>query len=133
MKRILSPFVIVVLLCVKNDVQAQNSYSAVSTATEQHPATTVVSSSVTNFSGTVKSDRVLLNWTIGKNAVPDRFEVERSQDGKNFVTAALVFGDDEQDKPEYQFYEKVKKVRSFYRLKIFNKDNTVDYSTIISP
>ena len=91
------------------------------------------SASISYFNGAIKSDRVLLNWAINKNQVADKFEVERSIDGKNFVMAALVFGTDQSDKEEYQFYEKNKKVKLFYRLKIIHKDHTVNYSAIISP
>ena len=91
------------------------------------------SASISYFNGAIKSDRVLLNWAINKNQVADKFEVERSIDGKNFVMAALVFGTDQPDKEEYRFYEKNKKVKSFYRIKIIHKDHTVDYSAIISP
>ena len=63
----------------------------------------------------------------------DKIEVERSTDEKNFIMAGLVFGTDQADKVEYIFYEKNKKVKSFYRLKIINKDFSIFYSSIIAP
>ncbi|MGZ8517414.1 MAG: hypothetical protein ACXWWD_08695 [Chitinophagaceae bacterium] len=89
---------------------------------------------VLNFNGTINSERILLNWTIDKNQGVDQIEVERrSNDEKNFVMAGLVFGTDEPDKVDYLFYEKNKGTKSFYRLRIINKDRTVSYSSIISP
>jgi len=88
---------------------------------------------ILNFTGTITKDRILLNWTLDKNQVVDKIEVERSTDEKKFVMAGLVFGTDQPDKGDYLFYEKNKKVKSFYRLKIINKDLTVIYSSIITP
>ena len=91
------------------------------------------SASIIYFNGIIKNDRVLLNWTTDKNQEADKFEVERSLDGKNFVMASLVFGTDQPDKVKYLFYEKNRKVKVFYRLKIIQKDLSVDYSAIVSP
>ena len=63
----------------------------------------------------------------------DQIEVERSTNEKDFVMAGLVFGTDQPDKVDYLFYEKNKKLKLFYRLRIINKDRSVSYSSIISP
>jgi len=46
---------------------------------------------LTSFSGNLNSNKVTLNWAVALNETTDRFEVERSIDGVNFTTAALVF------------------------------------------
>ncbi len=59
------------------------------------------------------------------------FEIEKSIDGKNFSMAALVFGTDKTETDNYMFYEKATKKKMMYRVKVINKDQTVDYSSII--
>lgn len=88
---------------------------------------------VLNFNGTINRDRILLNWILVKNELVDQIEIEKSIDDKKFVMAGLVFGTDEPDKVKYMFYENNKNGKSFYRLKIINKDLTVSYSPVITP
>lgn len=134
MKIIILPCLMLVhTLIFKNPATAQNGNTNFATINAQSVPVPVSSATVTQFYGSIKNDRVLLNWTIDKNQASDKFEVERSTDGKNFVTAALVFGTDKPGTEEYQFYEKNKKVKTFYRLKIIQKDNSIDYSVTISP
>jgi len=111
---------------------AQTDYAAKLTSQKQYysPA---ADEAILNFTGTINRGRIFLNWTLDKNQVVDKIEVERSTDEKKFVMAGLVFGTDQPDKADYLFYEKNKKVKLFYRLKIINKDLTVIYSSIITP
>lgn len=114
-----------------NPVFGQSGYAANAMAQENTVAT---EATVLNFNGTINSERILLNWTIDKNQGVDQIEVERrSNDEKNFVMAGLVFGTDDPGKVGYLFYEKNKGTKSFYRLRLINKDGTVFYSSIISP
>jgi hypothetical protein len=132
MKKILYSLMISFLLTHQSPALCQTDYTVKATNPEQnHSAATV--STILNFNGTISKDRVLLNWTIDKNQGVDQFEVERSTDEKNFVMAGLVFGTDQPDKAEYLFYEKNKKVKLYYRLKIINKDHTVTFSPVITP
>lgn len=89
--------------------------------------------SVNQFTCTIKNDRVLLSWVIENNQSANQVEVEFSADGKNFTMAGLVFGTDKKDADNYFFYEKVKKGKMFYRLKIINKDNSFLYSPVVTP
>ena len=59
------------------------------------------------------------------------FELQRTTDGKNFTTAALVFGTDKNDTDSYEFYEKAKSKKAAYRLKIIYKDQSVEFSPVI--
>ena len=74
----------------------------------------------------------MLNWTVGENETADRFEIEKSTDGKNFTMAALVFGTDKSETGTYQFYEKAGKQKVLYRVKLINKNQEVHYSTVIT-
>lgn len=124
--------VIALLLIHQYPAFGQTNYTAKATMQEQ-PDSSVTVATVLNFSGTINSDRILLNWAIDKNQGVDQIEVEKSADEKNFTMAGLVFGTDQPDKAEYLFYERNKGTKSFYRLKIINKDRTSAYSSIISP
>jgi hypothetical protein len=84
-----------------------------------------------NFTYTIQNNKILLSWTIGKNENTDRFELERSSDGKKFVVAALLFGTDKPGENSYQLYEKTRPGKIFYRVKIIHKDQGIGYSAII--
>jgi hypothetical protein len=88
-------------------------------------------SKIISFNSIVNRKKVLLSWTVGENQETDRFEIERSTDGKKFVTASLVFGTDKAGIDYYQFYERIKKSRTYYRVKTIAKDGSVSYSRII--
>lgn len=85
----------------------------------------------TNFKTNISNNKVLLNWTITQNQEAYHFEVERSEDGKNFVMAAVVFGTDKRDTDNYMFYEKVRKENISYRIKVIQKDGAVEYSPVV--
>ena len=124
-----------IMLLQSNQINsfADNCYRSFATINAKSISDDASSASIIYFNGMIKKERVLLNWIIDKNQEADKFEVERSFDGKNFVMAALVFGTDEPHKVKYQFYEKNKNVKVFYRIKIIQKDFSVEYSAIISP
>jgi hypothetical protein len=83
---------------------------------------------IVSFTGLVKQDKIELQWTVNGNETADQFEVERSEDGKNYKLAALVFGTDKQITDTYSFYEKVSKHRVSYRIKLINRNKTSSYS-----
>ena len=73
----------------------------------------------------------MLQWVVSENENAAQFEVEKSFDGKIFTMAALVFGTDKTETDNYQFYEKAAKKKVVYRVKIINKNQTVEYSPVI--
>lgn len=73
----------------------------------------------------------MLNWTVGENETAERFEIEKSSDGKNFTLAALVFGTDKPETGNYRFYEKAGSKKIIYRIKLINKNRETHYSTIV--
>src|SRR6476660_7181752 len=66
-------------------------------------------SKIISFNSIINKKKVLLSWTVDENQETDRFEVERSANGKTFVFAAMVFGTDKEGIDYYQFFEKMKK------------------------
>ena len=120
-------FVSIIMLTNSNSLSAQNNVAPIT-------ASSALSTAVVNqLNCSIKNDRVLLNWVIDNNQSANQVEVESSTDGKNFTMAALVFGTDKKDTDDYYFYEKAKKGKIFYRLKIINKGSSVQYSAIVTP
>jgi hypothetical protein len=89
------------------------------------------SSKIISFNSIINKKKVLLSWTVGTNEDTDRFEVEKSTDGKKFKLAGLIFGSDKAGIDYYQFYEKMKKSGTHYRVKTIAKDGSFNYSQII--
>ena len=123
-------FIGINMLTYTNSVSAQNNVSPIAASlVSVSPSTAVVN----QLTCSIKNDRVLLNWTIDNNQSANQIEIESSNDGKNFTMAALVFGTDKKDTDIYAYYEKAKKGKNFYRLKIINKDGSIQYSDIVTP
>jgi hypothetical protein len=118
---------ILVLVCAYQ-ATAQTTIGANVSANE-----TSVASRLTYLNASINNERVLLNWAIDNNKETDRFEVERSTDGKTFKMVALVFGSENTGLAEYSFFEKAKKAKSSYRLRIYYKNGRVDYSDTVIP
>lgn len=85
------------------------------------------------LNASISNDRLLLNWSVENNKVTDRFEVERSTDGKTFQMVALVFGSEQSDVADYSFFEKARKAKTYYRLKMIYTNNKAEYSDIVIP
>ena len=84
-----------------------------------------------SINGSIHNNKVILNWVISENNTADKFEVEKSTDGKTFALAALVFGTDKTETDKYMFYEKASKQKVLYRIKMINKDQHAEYSSVI--
>ncbi len=87
---------------------------------------------ILSFSSNASKGKTTLNWTITNNEDADRFEVEKSADGKSFETAALVFSTNKSGTDNYQFFEKENKSKTYYyRIRIISKNGSVEYSQAI--
>ncbi|HET9745539.1 MAG TPA: T9SS type A sorting domain-containing protein, partial [Chitinophagaceae bacterium] len=79
-----------------------------------------------------KNNKVTLNWTVADNETVDRFEVERSTNGRDFTTVGVVFTSEKMGTENYIFYETVTASdRVMYRLKMIDKGQDIDYSRIL--
>ena len=89
-------------------------------------------SRILTFNSSLKKERILLSWSVDANQDANRFEVEKSVDGKTFTMAALVFGTDKAGTDSYQFLETEKYSKTYYyRIKIIGKNKSEDYSQAI--
>jgi hypothetical protein len=97
------------------------------------PPTTILATpaKVVSINGHISNNKVMLQWVVTENEQAAQFEVEKSADGKTFSMAALVFGTDKTLTDNYQFYEKAGKKKIIYRVKIINKNQTIEYSPVI--
>lgn len=84
-----------------------------------------------SVNASLEQNKVILDWTVGENETAYQFEVEKSTDGKNFITTALVFGSDKPQTDKYQFFEKAGKNKISYRIKLVNKDQKTEYSPVV--
>jgi len=79
----------------------------------------------------ISDHKVILNWVVGQNETADKFEIEKSADGKIFTLAALVSGTDRPERDNYQFYERSGNKKVMYRIKMVNKNRQSEYSAVI--
>lgn len=105
-------------------------------ANASSPATLVVnkkdnSVKLFNFMGSLNGNKTILEWMVNKNEEVNRFEIEKSVDGKNFKTAALIFGSEQSNTDSYMFYEKSTDKKMSYRIKLMENNGTIIYSDII--
>jgi hypothetical protein len=85
-----------------------------------------------SFQGNLNNSKVTLNWTTATNEIAERFEIERSSDGINFSTKGLVFASDKQGNESYMFNETINNnSKIYYRLKMYDKSQKIDYSRIL--
>lgn len=87
---------------------------------------------INSFTGSVSNNKANLAWSVAENETGDRFEIEKSADGKNFSTEATVFTTEKIGSENYA-YKSLQDLgnNAAYRLKIVNKNNTVSYSRIV--
>jgi hypothetical protein len=85
---------------------------------------------VADVHGSISDNKVFLNWTVERNQDADQFEIERSEDGKNYVMAALVFGTGKPGADKYWFFEKKRKQKTYYRIKLIHTDGSISYSPV---
>jgi hypothetical protein len=83
------------------------------------------------FQGNLENERVTLQWKVAQNEASGRFEIERSNDGINFLTAGTVFPTTNADAQNYSYTETLKSYKIYYRLKMFDKNQTAKYSNAI--
>jgi hypothetical protein len=82
-----------------------------------------------SFQGNMNNNKkVSLQWVVAENEIADMFEVEKSFDAVNFSTAAVVFGSDKAGMENYQFSETMNADKVFYRLRMTDKSQVVNYS-----
>ncbi len=90
--------------------------------------------SLTRFSGKALAGSVLLEWQTAQELNNDRFEVERSANGRDFETIATVPGRNNTNRlTDYSTTDNTPiRGTNFYRLKQVDRDGQTGYSNIIA-
>lgn len=87
---------------------------------------------VISFECFVKDNKTWLEWTVDGNDITNRFEIEKSFNGKDFRTSGLVFASEKNGTEQYAFFETASKMKKvFYRIKLVDKTQQVLYSTTV--
>ena len=94
------------------------------------------------FTAQLKENKALLNWQVANEQNFDRYQIERSPNGKDFITLGAVKAD---NKKEYSYTDKVSSELAvvsnqnsqlptnnslYYRLKMIDRDGSFTYSPI---
>ncbi len=86
-----------------------------------------------SFQGNLnKNNKVTLTWTVSDNETTNSFEVERSENGRDFTTVAIVLVSGKIGTESYMFHETINNNdKIMYRLKMIDKSHKADYSKIL--
>jgi hypothetical protein len=87
---------------------------------------------LTSFVGSLSNNKVNLQWAVAENEDDDHFEVEKSTDGKDFITAAVVMASEKAGTENYSLNDIMKSEKVYYRLKMFDKNKVVNYSKTLT-
>jgi len=89
---------------------------------------------ITDFHVVKNQNNVHINWSTDKTVSTNYFEVEKSNDGKNFKTVAYVLGADptKTDCDCYGCFDKINTnaKESYYRLKHVDTNGSVEFSEV---
>lgn len=89
--------------------------------------------SVTSFKGVLNSGTVKLQWVTNNEINIDHYEIEKSESGSSWNTAGAMQAVSIQLQNSYTFNDKDPySGKSYYRLKIIDKNQGIKYSDIIS-
>ncbi|HEX4372211.1 MAG TPA: T9SS type A sorting domain-containing protein [Puia sp.] len=84
---------------------------------------------IENFSAVNEGNKIALNWTTGGNITGEVFNVQRSTDGINFETIAVV---DAQNVNNYSAYDNnISASQQFYRIEQISQNGSLGYSPIV--
>jgi hypothetical protein len=83
------------------------------------------------FQGTRENNKTTLYWSVAQNEISSRFDVERSYDGKNFSTVAVVSATTKSGSENYSFSESIAADKIYYRLKMYDNTQLATYSKIL--
>ena len=73
-----------------------------------------------------------LTWLVADNETAKTFEVQRSTNGTDFTTAAIIPASKKSGGENYSFTETVSSSRVLYRLKMYDVDAKAEYSKTLA-
>lgn len=84
------------------------------------------------FRGILKGNYTRLNWITENEVNLNRFEVEKSTDGKNFFKVSEIKAANKRSYNFDNYIGDIKGSKVYYRLKLIDNDNKSMYSSIVS-
>lgn len=85
-----------------------------------------------SFAGNANGNKAQLTWSVAENETGSHFEVERSTDGKKYISVATVMTSTSVGAEKYEYTDAAfVSSGSFYRVKAINKDGSSSYSKIV--
>jgi hypothetical protein len=126
MKQISSLLIFLAMVSLHNPVLSQQKLSVNSITSSAFPL------KLYNFSGNKSNNKIYLQWAISENEKAERFEIERSTNGKDFSLVALIFASENSGDETYKFFEAAPKRKVKYRLKMYDKNLGTRYSEVLN-
>jgi len=114
------------------DVQATNQFGQTAVA----PFTIVIENALPvtliSFKAQAEGQTAALSWATSEETNSDRFDIERSQNGKNWVKIGSLASHKESNVNQYYAFSDATPLRgdNYYRLKMVDLDGTFAYSSI---
>jgi hypothetical protein len=113
-----------------NGYEHTNSNTA--TVTINFTAGSILPVKLTSLQGKMIDGRVSLRWDLAENKNVQRFEIERSFNGKDFSLVGIVMASENSGRESYSFVNDINSnLKVMYRLKIIDNNNIADYSKIL--
>lgn len=105
--------------------------SNVAMVTINYPAFIMLPIKLISFTAGKEGSSVKISWKVDENETGNFFVVERSLDGKNFSAIATVQTNGMKGISEYSSFDIASAGSIYYRLKIVNSDNSVNFSRVV--
>lgn len=83
-----------------------------------------------SFQGVLAGENVQLQWTVAENENNNYFEVEKSTDGNDFKSVAVIKASARVAVESYSFSDPAQ-TKAYYRLKLVSKANIRMYSNVV--
>ena len=128
--------VFLIIIALRIFYQPDNAKASIAPFTSRPPLPSTAqidaSAKLISFNGTIKNNKIFLEWMVEVNEAADQFEIEKSTDGKKYRLTALVFATDMPKTGTYFYYEKAERQKAMYRIKMIHKNKKAEYSPVVS-
>ncbi|MEI7735831.1 MAG: hypothetical protein WCI49_10215, partial [Ferruginibacter sp.] len=107
-------------------------YPSICSRTSQ--SNTILPIKLLQFSVTQNNEKNLLQWQISAGSSSDHFNIERSTDGRNFISLGRIYATGYSPiDVSYSFIDTMPALGiNYYRIKMIDKDNSFNYSNTVT-
>lgn len=96
------------------------------------PTVGVLAVRFTGFYANISMGRTEIKWSVAENESANQFEIEKSTDGKNFYTTALIFSTTKKGDENYFYKDATPEGKTYYRIKMIDNAGKISYSNILA-